>query len=267
MALSRKIKKPEEVAEALREFYKQGEDGEYELDVVGFDDPKELKNALAKEREQRKQAEAEINKHKSALGEWEKLGVQTADIQNLLETKQKYETLSKKERADLEEATRALREKWDMEKNEADRQIKSVHAKQLEALTAELEGTKKEYETHVLRSMVTEAAAKGGVMQAELETAWLLSKNKVQLSGDRKKAILLDQDGDPSSKDLTDFFMTDFRNAHPTFFESSGTTGGGTPPGGARGPMNGSKVIPKGDMAARARYMEQIASGEMTVAP
>ena len=232
--LVRTIKKLEDVAAPLREFYvadDTAEDGGFVLDIEGYEDPtplknsiKKLKGALEKERENGKLA-AKIKKRFPDMDDDEV----DAEIEKALKGGGK----SKGGKEHSEDEIERIVEKRVAEK------MKEVEPKLKEADTF-----KGELRTERIDNALRAALVAAGVKPERLKAALTLAKEEggIDLSDDFKTVVLKDKDGDPRGVTLEKWAGTEFKKVNPFVFEGSGASGSGAQPGVRNAPADPSKM-------------------------
>ena len=229
--LARKVEKLEAVPEGYRGAYVE-RDGAYELDLekleaIEFDDKAELEGALKREREERKQAKADLEKYKGI------------DPEKAREAQRRLDELDEKnliEKGEVEELKKRWQAEWDQEKEELKQQL------------SERDGQLTKFK---LTDKVRAAALAAGVIPDDVDDVLLLTQNRFRL-GDKDEILVLDKDGVESRSDLTKFFGEEFKAQKPKFYGASGAGGSGAPAGGTGGGGGGAKTVKRADFEKMA---------------
>ena len=251
MALKAMIQKVEDVPEALRGFYTEGEDGKVHLEAEGIEDVSGLKSALEAERKERR-------KHERALAAFKDVDPE------------KYQALIKE--SEDREAGKA-KAAGDWEKRE--QQLIEKHNKELKTRDDALIAANRTIERTLVDGEATRAiaAAKGS---PRLLLPEIKQRVKV-LKGDDGDYVLrvVDADGTPrigkveggkaapmTIAELVAELREDAELARA--FDGSGASGSGA----AKSEGDGGTVrtIPAGDNKAFLGNLAKIAKGEVTVA-
>lgn len=122
------------------------------------------------------------------------------------------------------------------------------------------------YEDKELTDAIREAAGKAKVIPEDMKAIIKLVKgDRVRLDEKTGKAVVYDEDGDPSAHTLEKFFTDTFRTEYPKFYQPAGGSGGGANGGssgsGNRSASNG--TIDMTDNAAFLANIDKIAKGEV----
>lgn len=215
----------EDVAEALRGFYKQRADGKYQLDVEGAeptDDVLGLKSALAKEK---------------------------ADA---LELKKKLEGLTKGELAELARLKKAQADA-DRKKLEDEGNFEAVKKQMIDAHNEEIGKREARVEKLMgtIRKLLVDNAATQAIVAAKGNPKLLspIVKSSLNLieNGDDFSVVVVDERGQPRTvgaegKHMSIEAYVESLKAIPDFqpaFAASGSSGGGSHGGGGGGDNNG----------------------------
>jgi len=227
------------IPEPQRSLYTKAEDGKFRLDLDGYEDPVNLKTALTKEREEKRDA---VKMAKA----WKELGKTPEEIQELLAAQQQ---------ADAEKLTKAG--EWDRLKAQMTEQHNAALGKKDERL-----GTlTKQLERHLVDAAATAAlAAAGG--SAELLLPHVKARTKVIEEAGDFVVRVVGADGNPrvdgkgeflSIKDL----VSEMRQSDvfAPAFRAPGTTGGGASASGSSGSQQTKGKI-DGTEAERVAYLQ-----------
>jgi len=228
--LGRKVAKLDEVPESYRGAYVE-KDGAFHLDpeqleAIEFDDKAELEGALRREREERKQAKADLERYK---------GIDPDK--------------ARAAQARLDE----FDEKQLMDKGEFDRLLKK-RSDEFAAAEAEYQRQLTEHGTQLTKFKLTDkvraAALSAGVLAEDIDDVLMITQRRFRL-GDKDQIVVLDRDGDESSATLEKFFGEEFKSQKPKFYGASGAGGSGAPAGGTTsGGQGGAKTIKRTDFDA-----------------
>lgn len=255
------VEKLEDIPEAVRGYYKQGQDGKFVLDAelptsAGSEDVANLKTALAKEREDRRKAREDLEKFRDQNG-------------NLLDAERAKAALLETQKAEEEKAKAAG--KWE----ELKQQMAEKHKSELKKLEDTTAKTHRMLEKLVVDEAATRAiSAAGGKVKV---LAPLIRQHLKMVEEDGEpRAVVVDAKGDPRIGDAKGNPMTieqlveEFKN-DPDYganFQSSGATGSGAPTRKAEGPgagRAGAKSVSINDQAGLNDNLEAIAKGLVTV--
>ena len=213
--LVRTIKKLEDVAEPLRQFYtknEEGEDGGFVLDIEGYEDPAALKKALKAERTAAKLAK----KIKARFPEMDDDEIDVAIDEALKAAKA---GAGKGGKADPDEVARLV------EKQVAEK-LKEVEPKlkERDAYRSELESERVD---NALRRALTAAGVKPENMEQAIRLAKTDPDTKIVLGDNLKDIELRDKDGDPRGVTLDKWASTDFKKGNAFVFPGTGASGSG----------------------------------------
>ena len=251
MALKVAVQKLEEVPEALRSFYAEGEDGKFHLDAEGIEDVGGLKSALEAERRERK-------KHERALAAFK--DVDPERYQVMLKAEEEREAGKAKASGDWEKREAQLIEKHGREVKLKDDALAAAHRTVERALV----------DAEASRAI---AAAKGSV---RLLLPEIKQRVKV-LRGDDGEFVVrvVDADGTPrigkveagkaspmTIAELVAELREDGELARA--FDGSGASGSGAAE--SEGDGGTVRMIPAGDNKSFLANLDKIAKGEVTVA-
>lgn len=172
MALKYEVEDVSELDEAVQKLYTKADDGKYRLEVEGIDDGAELKEALRKEREDRKAAKSKL---KELEDEKERME------QEAEEAKRK----AAEKNGDVESLNKSWQEKID--KIEKEKQDK----------IAELEGTLTQLTSgQTATKMASEIAVQGS---ADVLLPHIEKRLKTEYKDGKPSTVVLDKDGNPSA--------------------------------------------------------------------
>ncbi len=223
----KKVGKLEEVPEGYRGLYVE-KDGGFVVDAAKledfeWDDKEELSGALDREREDRKAAKAALEKYKDI------------DPERAREALDKLQKLEEKKLMDKGEFDRLLaKRKEEFDTAEA-------------ALKTQLAERDGRLDTYELINPIRDAALKAGVLPEDIEDVLQITKHRFKLD-DKRKPVVLDKDGDPSSTlTVEKFFGEDFKTQKPKFYGATGAGGSGAPNGGSGGGTGGAKTVKRAD--------------------
>jgi hypothetical protein len=123
---------------------------------------------------------------------------------------------------------------------------------------------RQQYQDLRLESAIRDAAAKAGVIAADLDIVSQISKGRrIKHDEQTDKLVVLDKDGDPTSLTVEKFFAETFKAEAPKFYQGTGGSGGGATGGTARG-TNGAPTVT--DNTAFLANIDAIAKGQVKVA-
>lgn len=234
-----RFKSRDEVPETFRESYIE-RNGEWVLDDSGY----QSKNSelLAKNRAQQDAIEATTR----ALG-----GLTPEQIVKFSGDAKRAEETKAREAGDFDKL---------MAKREAE-----ITAK-YEPVTQERDKYKGELSDLRLRAAITDAAAKAGVIAADLPFVLDIVKGRrVRYDEQTGKAVVFDKDGDPTGLTVEKFFGETFKGEAPKFYEAAGGSGGGAGGGGGGGARLPVGQVALGDNAAFLANLDAIAKGTVKV--
>lgn len=216
------------VAEPLRELYTEV-DGKFVLDadVEGHPAVGGLKSALEKERKERKDLLARIRG--------------AGDPAELDRLKAELEELKGKAAGESKPDVEALRKKWDAES-----------ATRLQAIERERDQSRAELRQLKLDDRLRLAALDAGVRKSALEDVLEVTRRHFDLD-DKGRVVVLDDDGDPSSKTVEKFFEG-LKETKSWFFEGAPGAGSGTRGGGGSGLSGGVLTISREDAKNASQY-------------
>lgn len=224
------------VAEPLRELYVEVE-GQYVLDadVEGHPAVGGLKSALEKERKAAKDALAKA-----------RAGGDTAEVERL---RAELDELKTKAGGDHKPDVESLRKKWDAE---------AATARQ--AIETERDAARRELRTLRLDGKLREAALAAGVRKTAIEDLLEVTRRHFDLD-DKGRVVVLDDDGDPSSKTMERFFET-LKDGKPWFFEGAPGAGTGARPGAGSAGVGGVLTLSREDAKDPRKYQAARARAE-----
>lgn len=230
MALKHVIEKLEDVPEALREHYVQSDDGKYRLD--GVEDVSGLKSALEKERKERAEAKAALQRLKD---------IDPDEYQRLKKESEDRETDKAMKKGEYDKLLSQVVEKHKGELDLKEQRIKS--------LTGSLE-------SHLIDAEATRAIA-GAKGVPELLLPHVRASARVVEEDGKFVVKIVDKDGNPRIGDANGAPMSiaqlvgEMRQSEVfgRAFEASGASGSGAPNGGRAG-QGGSKTIKRVDFDA-----------------
>ncbi|MEA2174116.1 MAG: hypothetical protein QOD00_1708 [Blastocatellia bacterium] len=219
----KKVTKLDEVPEAYRGVYVEKDGGfgvdPAKLEDFEWDDKEELSGALERERKERKDAKAALERFKDL------------DPDKAREALDKLQKLEEKKLMDKGEFDRLLtkrKEEFDLAEAELKRQL------------AERDSRLDNYE---LINPIRDAALKAGVLPEDIEDVLKITSHRFKLDENRKP-VVLDKDGDVSSAlTVEKFWAEEFKTQKPKFYGASGAGGSGAPAGGTGGGSGGAKTV------------------------
>jgi len=250
MALKAVIQKLQDVPEAQRSFYSEGEDGKFHLDAEGIEDVSGLKSALEAERKERR-------KHERALAAFKDVDPE------------RYNALL---RAEEEREAVKAKASGDWEKREA--QLIEKHGREIKSKEESLVAAQRTVERALIDAEAARAiaAAKGSV---RLLLPEIKQRVKVLKGQDGEFAIrVVDAEGTPrigkveggkaapmTIAELVAELREDAELARA--FDGSGASGSGAAK--SEGGGGAVRTIPAGDDKAFLANLEKIAKGEVAV--
>lgn len=246
MALKALVAKLEDVAEAQRAFYVKQDDGSYRLDAEGVEDVSGLKSALAKERQEAKQA-------REKLTAWD--GVDPAEFKRL----------------------KAAAEEADRKKAAAEGDFKALEKQLIDRHQAELGGrdTKigkltKALEKRLVQAQLTTALTEANAKPTMLKLLVLEGARSIRVretdedfeefvADDKGNPLVADGKGTPMT--VKAFVEQTLKTQYPDAFQGTGSSGGGA--SRSTGGAGGKRVVQRSEIA---QYAKEIAAGEVEVA-
>lgn len=246
MALAMLLDSIDSLDDSVKSFYKETDDGKFQLDLDGYEDPKGLKSALEKERTAAREANKLI---KDLQKRYE--GIDPDKVKGLLSKLENDEEAKLLAEGKLDEVVNRRIEK---QRAALEKQVKDAMTK---AEQAELRA--KNFEQQVLDNSIRAAAAKAGVHQHAIEDALFRARtmfaldengNAVQFDGEE---IKLGKDGKSPYSPVE--WMEEMKEKAPHWFPAANTGGGG---GGNTG-NNGGKIdlmkLPPRERLQKAREL------------
>jgi hypothetical protein len=213
-----------DVPEAYRGRYTEGEDKKFHLDEIEIDDGAELRTALEREREARRTANKEIERLK---GDYERYkDIDPDKAREALQALADAEEKKLKDKGKFEELLAAERDKA---QKALDAKIKEIEAR--DATIAERDRALRKFQ---LDDKVRAAALHAGVLADDIEDVMTLTASRFDLSQEGQ-VVVLGADGKDSGSSLEDFFGKQFKEQKPKFYAPTGGSGSGSPAGGAAG--------------------------------
>lgn len=245
MALPLIVDQLDSVDESVRSFYVE-DSGKYRLDLDGYEDPKNLKSALEKERQAAKDAKKLISEMQRKYD-----GIDPDKVKGLLSKLENDEEAKLLAEGKLDEVVNKRIEK----------QRAEFERKATEALTrAEQEALKaKKFEQRVLDNHIRAAAMKAGLHEHAVEDALFRARSMFTLD-ENGEAVQLDQDGQPVvGKDgKTPFSPTEWlqemKEKAPHWFPAQ-SSGGGAPGSRTTASKTDLSHLPPAERLTRARAM------------
>lgn len=241
-ALPMMIEKIEDAPEALRDQYVE-KDGKFQLQVEGIEDTSNLKSALQKEREQRKEFEKKLGEAAKQLQQFE--GFNVDDMKELMKRFQNDEEMKLIKEGKIDEVVNRRTEKY--------RQSVEVQLEAERNKTKTAEERIKSYEQRVLDEQIRAAASKAGIHAHAVDDALFRARNLFKLN-DEGVAIQTGADGKPVlGKDGHTLFsptewLESMKESAPHWFPVQ-ASGGGTKGDGGR--PTGGKTIKRADFDSK----------------
>lgn len=243
--LSYEVESVDDLPEAVRDFYKAGDDGKYRLAVDGLPKPEDtsgLKSALKKERDRARQAER-----------WERLGKTPEEIEELLESQRKAEEERQRKAGDFEAIRKQDAEKFQKQVAEAQTAREKAEARMRDAVIGS------ELMTALARAKATETGLKAlpRLLRDRVEFELNDEGYSVRILNERGEP-LAGSDGAATFDDLAKAAMAEF----PDLFASDRPGGAGT--SGRGGSGAGGKTMRREDfdqIADAAEKAKLISSG------
>lgn len=221
MSLQLTVDSLDAVPEPLRSAYEPDGD-KFRLKVEGLEDPKELKSALEKERNSRKDLEKKIRR-------WESLGRSDEEIKALLEEQEAAAAKKAKESGDFDAVLNQHKSKWDNERKTLEGELNAARASERSAII----------ENTVMAALTKAGATEEGI---DLLPDRFVNRIKFETQDGKRVVRIMAPDGEtPLAGSGQDGFATfddlvkEAQAKWPSLFKARGQGGSGTPPNKAGG--------------------------------
>lgn len=172
MALKYEVDDVSELDEGVQKLYEKGDDGKYRLQVEGIDDGAELKEALRKEREDRKAAKAKLKELEE-------------EKQRMEEEAEEAKTKAAEKNGDVESIKKSYEDKIGKLEKKYQEQIDGLQGN-LTQLTSGQTATK----------LASEIAVQGS---ADVLMPHIERRLRTELKDGKAQVTVLDKDGNPSA--------------------------------------------------------------------
>lgn len=217
MALALTVDSLDAIDEAARGFYTKTDEGNYRLDLDGYEDPKGLKSALDKERNAAKEATRLM---KELQKKYE--GIDPDKVKGLLSKLENDEEAKLLAEGKLDEVVNKRIEKL---KADLERQVREATAKSEQA-----EQRAKNFEQQVLDNHIRAAAAKAGLHQHAIEDALFRARTMFKLDGSGNAAMFEDDDVKLGKDGKTPYspveWLDEMKEKAPHWFPAANSGGG-----------------------------------------
>lgn len=205
----------EDVPDAYRDRYKE-QNGRFHLEEIEVDDAAEIRGALERERRERREAKAALEKYKD---------IDPERAREALDKVQELEDRKLRDKGEYDQLRKRLQEQQTRELSARDTRI------------SELEKGLRQYQ---LTDKVRAAALKAGVFPEDVDDVIKLTSDRFDLQDGQ---IVVLEDGVPTSSTPETFFSQTFKEQKPKFYAASGAGGSGAPPGGSSAGAGRQKTI------------------------
>ena len=224
MALPRTVESIEEVDEKFREAYVESDKGGFILDIEGVDNVDHLRNAYEKVKEDKKQLAKRAKEAENQLKALE--GIDPEQYRELVDLKERIELEKLESEGEYKKALQTTEEKY-----------KTTLSKERDKYTSLLNEATEKQQTLMQQLEQVQLVEKGktamiksGVLAEDVDDVWSLTSKYFQL-GEDAKPVVLDDDGNPTSLTIDEFYDNVYKERKPKFYASKRKGGGGSPTG------------------------------------